>query len=334
MKIAQISTLSSTVGRNSEGSVEKLAWGLSRHLIALGQEVTVFGVPGDSEEVPITSLFSSPYATADTLDNWHLCEWINICEAVKRSADFDILHSHSYLNALPLTPLSRAPILSTLHIWPYADDFKLVHLYPRAPISALSHAQWRGTPRFPVIPHGVEREEFPRSTSPEDYVLYLGRFIPEKGAVEAIQLAKRLGVRLLLAGYENEYLNSVVRPLLVPGESEYVGPVTAKERAQLLSKAKALLYPLLAPEPFGLVVVEAMMCGTPVIAPAIGAVPELVIDGESGILGSSLEELAERGRDAFSLNREAIATYAETRFSMKSMARSYLELYRKILEGE
>jgi len=334
MRIAQIATLSSTVGRSSEGSVEKLVWCLSRHLIALGHEVTVFGIPGDSEEVRVKNIFSFPYATEDTPDNWHLCEWINICEAVKQSSKFDIIHSHSYLNALPLAAISHAPILSTLHIWPYADDFKLVRLYPTAHISALSHAQWSEDLipyPFPVIPHGVEREEFPLSSSPEDYLLYLGRFIPQKGVVEAIHVAKRLGVRLLLAGYENEYFHSTVRPLLVPGESEYVGPVSPLERAQLLSKAKALLYPLLAPEPFGLVVVEAMMCGTPVIGHGIGAVPELVVDGESGILGASLDELAERGRDAFSLNREAIAAYAEKRFSMESMAKSYLELYRSIV---
>lgn len=337
MRIAQISTLSSPVGRTARGSVEKLVWNLSRHLIALGHEVEVFGVPGDSEEVPVRGVLSSPYAEGDSPGNWTMCEWMNIGEAIKNAPHFDIIHSHSYLHALPLTQVCKTPILSTLHVWPYLDDAKLLKSYPKAHVSALSFAQWSELTipyPLPVVISGVEVDEFSISDTQGNYLLYLGRFIPQKGVVEAIELAKKLETKVLLCGYENEYFKTTVSPLLREGECEFIGPVNPAQRASILSQARALLYPLQAPEPFGLVLVESMMCGTPVIALSTGAVPEIVVNGVTGVIGDSIEKLALRGSEAFSLDRSVIARHARQFYSAETMAKGYLELYSGILGRE
>jgi glycosyltransferase involved in cell wall biosynthesis len=333
MRIAQISTLATRVRETGSGSVEGVVWLLARELTALGHEVTVFAASGSQTPGELVPTLPGPYARDGSPHDWQLCEWINLCRAVEQSARFDVLHSHAYLYGLPLQSLGRAPMVHTLHVMPGEDETRLWSMVPDAPVSAISAYQWSAFPDFHpcrIIHHGIDSAQFSLQPEPEDYVCFLGRFNPEKGPLQAIAIARALGVRLLLAGPANGYYRAVVEPLVDGCAVQYVGPVGGRERDRLLGGARALLYPVQAPEPFGLVLAEAMLCGTPVLATRIGAVPEIVDDGITGYTVGSEDEFVEQAARAFLLDRRRVHERAEARFSAERMAREYLHVYEAL----
>jgi glycosyltransferase involved in cell wall biosynthesis len=338
MRIAQVSTVGTPVRREGSDSIESLVWLLSRELTALGHEVTVFGCGGSEPVGELVATLPGPYGSAGVPGNWHVCEWINLCRAVEQSSRFDLLHSHAYLWGMPLESLSQVPLVHTLHVCPYEDEARLWSLKPYACVTAVSRSQWNAFPALrpsAVIHHGVDPEQFPLGVQPEDYVCYLGRLIPGKGPLQAIAAARTLGLRLLLAGPDSDYFREQVAPLVDGRGVEYVGYVSGPARSQLLRGARALLYPLQQAEPFGLVQVEAMMCGTPVLAMRRGAAPEIIDEGVTGYLADSPEEFARQIGRSFSLDRRQVREQAEERFSARRMARQYAELYqRRVMSRE
>jgi glycosyltransferase involved in cell wall biosynthesis len=334
MRIAQVSTLSAPVGRETGGSVESFAWLLTRELTRLGHEVTVFGCAGSECDGRLVATLPGPYGAQGAFDDWQLCEWVNLCRAIKRSGDFDVLHTHAYLWGLPLGPMAQAPLVHTLHIVPDQNHALLWRSYPDAHVTALSRQQWSEFPDLKpaaVIPHGVDVEAFTFREKPEDYVLYLGRFVSGKGPLHAVATARALGLRLILAGPENGYFREQVRPLVDGRQVDYAGFVTGAARSRLLGGARALLYPIQYPEAFGLVLVEAMLCGTPVAAVGIGAVPEIVEDGVSGSLAPGVGTFTESVQRAIGLDRHRVRARGEARFSAAEMARSYATLYERVI---
>jgi glycosyltransferase involved in cell wall biosynthesis len=335
MRIAQVATLSTPVRRERSGSVESLVWSLTRELTRLGHEVTVFACAGSEVPGKLVATLPGPYAEGGSPDDWQLCEWLNLCRAVAESARFDVLHSHAYLWGIPLQPLARAPMIHTLHVNPTRDGSLLCSPPDSAYVTALSRYQWSAFPEVrpaAIIPHGVDPEQFTFAPEPEDYVCYLGRFTPGKGPLEAIRTAKALGLRLLLAGPANDYFEQHVRPCLGPS-IEFVGYVSGPERENLLRNARALLYPIREPEPFGLVMLESMMCGTPVAAIRLGAVPEVIDEGITGCVAESMDEFSGAVHAAIALDRRRVRQRAESRFTTERMARAYARLYQQILEG-
>jgi glycosyltransferase involved in cell wall biosynthesis len=335
MRIAQISTLSAPVRRETGGSVESLIWLLTRELIRLGHEVTVFGAAGSEVDGELIATLGGPYGASGSLDDWQLCEWVNLCRAVEQSGRFDLLHTHAYLWGIPLQSLSRAPLVHTTHIVPDDNAARLREMWPGACVTAISEHQWRAYPHLSpvaVIPHGVDVAQFSLREQPDDYVCYVGRFTSGKGPVQAIEAARALGLRLLLAGPENKYFRDHVKPLLDGRLVEYVGFVTGAERDRLLGGARALLYPIQYPEAFGLVLVEAMLCGTPVAAMRLGAVPEIVEEAVSGYTARSKEEFLQTLGQCLALDRRQIRLRAVQRFSADRMARDYTRVYEQVTQ--
>ena len=336
MRIAQVSTLASPVAAETggPGSVESMVWALTDGLSAAGHEVTVFGAAGSQVAGELVATLPGSYARDGSPGDWHLCEWINLCRAVQESHRFDIMHFHSYLWALPLEALGRAPMVHTLHIWPYEDDAFLWRAHPAARVTALSQAQWSDFPDLKpvaVVPHGIDPDAFPARTESEGYACYLGSFRVGKGPLEAITAARAAGMPIVLAGPENAWFNEQVSPL-VDGETvSYVGPVTGKARSDLLGGAALLLAPYTSPEPFGLVLVEAMMCGTPVVTTAIGAAPEVVDPDVTGVVVADTNQLPEAVGEAAKLDRTSVRRRAEERFAVTRMVEGYLELYESIV---
>ena len=299
MRIAQIATLSAPVGPGSGGSVESLIWLLARELSKMGHEVTVFGTAGSQADGEVVVTMPGPYAQDGALEDWHLCEWVNLCHAVEQSSRFDLLHSHAYLWGIPLQPFSVAPLVHSTHIVPDEDSAKLWAAAPQSSVTAISRHQWSAFPALRptvIIPHGVDTAQFTFRERPEDYLLYLGRFVSGKGPLLAIETARNLGLRLVLAGPSNPYFREKIHPL-VDG---------------------------------GLVLVEAMLCGTPIAAMRLGAVPEIVEEGISGFTAVTRDDLASVVQKCFSLGRHRIHQQARERFSVEKMARAYADFYERV----
>jgi len=334
MRIAQVSTLSAPVRRETGGSVESLIWRLTRELTRLGHEITVFGCAGSECDGNLIATQPGPYGAKGTFDDWQLCEWVNLARAVERSGDFDLIHTHAYLWGLPLEPMSRAPMIHTLHIVPDENNAMLWRQHPRTSVTAISQHQWSEFPDLKpaaIIPHGVDVSDFTLREQPDDYVLYLGRFVSGKGPLHAINAARTLGLRLVLAGPENAYFREHIRPLVDGKQIEYAGYVSGAARDRLLGGARALLYPIQHPEAFGLVLVEAMLCGTPVAAVRLGAVAEIVEEGVTGCMADGMGEFSKVVLRALECDRRQVRQWAEQRFSAEQMARAYVRLYERIL---
>jgi glycosyltransferase involved in cell wall biosynthesis len=336
MRIAQVSTLSAPVTEDSSGSIESWLWLLTRELVHFGHDVTVFATADSQlpEGAKLVATQPGAYGKNGALDDWQLSEWLNIGQAVERSAEFDVLHAHAYLWSLPLSRVSRAPLVHTTHIVPDDNIAKLLMVYPEAHVTAISHQQWKSYPQFTldsVIHHGVDITKFPFQPEPGDYVCYLGRFVSGKGPRQAIAIAHKLGVRLLMAGPRSAYFREQVAPLIDGKSVEYVGFVKGAERAQLLGGARALLYPIQYPESFGLVLLESMLCGTPAAAMRLGAVPEILDEGVTGYSADTIEDLPEAVTRCFGLNRSNVRRWAEGRFSVQLMTKRYEQFYERVI---
>jgi glycosyltransferase involved in cell wall biosynthesis len=334
LRIAQVATVATPVGPGQTGSIESIVALLASELSRLGHTVTVFGAAGSQAPCELVDTLPGTYGCDGAPPEWYTCEWVNLTRAVEQSQRFDVMHLHSYLWSLPLTPLARCPLVHTTHVLPYEEEARLRELYPEACVTAISHEQWRRYPELApdaVVPHGLDLSQYTFRAQPDDYLCYLGRFIPGKGPLEAIDTARSLGMRLVLAGPADPYFEECVAPL-VDGETvQYAGFVDPRTRDQLLGGARALLYPVQSPEPFGLVLAEAMACGTPVAALSLGAVPELVDDGLTGAIASDCAELADAVVRCLALDRTRVAERARDRFAAQRMASGYVEVYEGVV---
>ncbi len=335
MRIAQISTVDTPVRRNHSSSVEQLSWVLARELTALGHEVTTFGAAGSDVAGRFCETLPGTYGENGSPEDWRLCEWINIARALESSRDFDIVHSHGYLLGLPFDAHISTPMVHTLHIHPYEDSIRLRTLFPKVNVVGISRFQWSEIPGLPpvaIIPHGIDVGQFTFRATPSDYLAFLGRFVPDKGVLTAIRSARSLGIPLKLAGPRNDYFEAVIAREVDGRNVEYVGPVTGESRDRFLGEAKAILYPIEAPEPFGLVQIEAMMCGTPVVATRIGAVTEIVDEGITGFTALDPGEFIRQIPRAIALTRPTIRATAEKRFSATAMAEAHAALYKSLVK--
>ncbi len=333
MRIALVPTVSAPVRQDSAGSIEFWTWLLTRELRRLGQDVTVFGCGGSDVDGSLVTTLPGPYGAPGSYDDWQLCEWVNLCRAAEQSARFDVVHTQAYLWGIPLQRFMGAPLLHTTHVVPDDNTVRLWESSPAAHVSAVSRHQWSAWPHLQpaaVIHHGVDTADFPFQARPGDYLCYLGRFTSGKGPCQAIETARALGLNLVLAGPENRYFREKVQPLVDGKQVKWVGFVGGAERSKLLGGARALLYPIQYPEAFGLVLVESMLCGTPVAAIGLGAVPEILQEGASGSMAKGTEDFPQAVMNCLKLDRHQVRLQAESRFSAGRMAREYLQLYQRI----
>jgi glycosyltransferase involved in cell wall biosynthesis len=275
-------------------------------------------------------VYAHGYDESGDIWDWRLAETMHAARAFEQAEDFDLIHSHAYHFALPFTRFVQTPVVTTYHVEMDEDVLAAFAQYPEARVVAVSDCQrasLTGLERVSVIPHGIDTDAFPFSADPGDYLLFLGRMIPDKGPVDAVRIAEQADLPIVLAGPSSEYFAEAVQPLVNNRWVRYVGRVGPEERNRLLAGAAALVFPNSYTEPFGLVMVEAMACGTPVVATALGAAPEIVEPGVSGLVGATPEDLAELVGPAMALDRRRVRQRAVERFGYARMVDDYEALY-------
>jgi glycosyltransferase involved in cell wall biosynthesis len=264
----------------------------------------------------------------------------HVLRAYEAAVDFDVIHDHTMLGPiLAAGRPQRAVVVTTSHS-PFVERFREIYcaMSGSVPIIAISCAQAssaRGIDIAEVIHHGIDLDAFPLGRGDGGYYLYLGRMAPYKGALQAALVARTADVRLLIAAkmrsdLERDFFAEQVAPVL-GGGVEFVGEVTAHERLELLQGARALLNPISWPEPFGLVMIEALSCGTPVLAFAAGAAPEIIDHGTTGYVCADQAEMVRYLQRVDELDRGACRAAAEARFSTARMVESHLRLYERLL---
>jgi glycosyltransferase involved in cell wall biosynthesis len=269
---------------------------------------------------------------------WEACELLNLAAAVERAGDFDVIHYQAmyWPMSVPFTRLVSTPIVQTLHHAPSAPEVALWSRYPEAPFVAISDEQARlltGLNVVGVVRHGIDTDAFTFRETPDDYLVFLGRFTEGKGVLQAIEVARLTGMRLILAAAENDYYRQEIASHVDGTNVVYAGEVDHAGKVALLGGARALLYPVQSGEPFGLVIAEAMACGTPVAALDRGAVRELVQEGVTGGIFASLEALVSGMPRVLGLDRAQIRATAVARFGIDRMVDEYVNVYTRLIEG-
>ena len=343
IRVAQVAPNIFPVPPSHHGGTERIVHDLSTALRSLGVEVTLFAPSDSATDLPRVGEYPSLTAlerrhgrvspgVPAALDSLQL-------EALRARLDaFDIVHCHGEFAHAPLLGERRRRSLTTVH-WRVDELDRALFFagFPDLPVAAISAAQEARIPvanRMGVVHHGIDRDRYALRTEPDTHVAFVGRMTDQKRPDTAIRVARAAGVPIRLGGTIDvgnpDYFDRRVRPLLGP-DATYLGPVDDARKGDLLGGARALLFPIDWPEPFGLVMIEAMACGTPVVAWDRGSVPEIVEDGVTGfIVSSEAEAVAALGRVG-RLDRARIRGRFEERFTAERMARDYVALYRRLL---
>ena len=339
MKIAQIAPLAESVPPRLYGGTERVVSYLAEELVRLGHDVTLFA-SGDSETSAKLVACSRRALRLDPSVKDPLAHLTLMLERVRsRAQEFDILHFHLEHLHFPLFRSVARKTVTTVHgrldlpelppLYREFSDMPLVSVSnaQRAPVP---FANWVGT-----VHHGLAREVCPFNPAPRGgYFAFLGRVSPEKGLERAIEIARRAGARLRIAAKvdpaDEEYFRSEIMPLVATPGVEFVGELTEAQKPAFLGNATALIFPIDWPEPFGLAMIEAMSCGTPVIAWPQGAVPEVVEHGRTGFVVDSIDAALAALERAPRLDRLAVRSRFEERFSAARMAQDYLSVYRAL----
>ena len=308
---------------------------LTEGLVARGVDVTLFASGDSLTAARLSAVVDRPYEEDDGYDV-KVAECLHISSAFERAAELDLLHNHFDFLPLTYSRLVDTPVVTTIHglsseqiapVYRRYDD--VVHYV------AISEADRHPDLTYAAtVHHGIPVQDVPVGAgSPDGALVFFGRIHPHKGTVEAIEVARRCDRPLVLAGIvqDQEYFDALVRPHLDDDRVRYLGPVAAEDRDRVLGEADALLHLVSFAEPFGLSMVEAMACGTPVVGTRLGSVPEVVADGRTGWVVDDLDAAVRAVGRLGELSRESCRTHVEENFSVDRMVEGYLEVYRGVL---
>ncbi len=334
MKIAILSSVAWRTPPNHYGPWEQVAYNIARGVADLGADVTLFAT-GDSVSPGTLEFIIDRGYEEDKETDAKVAECMHISHLMERAGEYDLIHNNFDFLPLTYSRLIRTPIVTTIHgfsspmIIPvykrYNDRVSYVSISNSDRSSELSY--------IATVYNGLDPSKFTFNNDPEDYLLFFGRIHHHKGTHEAIQIAKKTGRRLLIAGIvqDENYFREKVEPYINGEQIVYLGSAGPEMRDRLLGNAYALLHPINFEEPFGLSVAEAMFCGTPVIAFNRGSMPELITGGKTGFLVSSVEEAAETVGSVGGIDRGFCRATADNRFSMSRMASDYMAVYKKMV---
>ncbi|NLN20698.1 MAG: glycosyltransferase [Syntrophomonadaceae bacterium] len=337
MKIALLSPIAWRTPPRHYGPWEYVVSLLCEGLVEKGVDVTLFAT-GDSQTAAKLEFVSKTSYEEDRSLDPEVWEAMHIAHFFEQAENYDLLHNHFDFLPLTYSRLVNTPLLTTIHGFSSEKILPVFREYSeRSYYVSISNADRRpGLPYLATVYHGIDLEYYEFVPERGDYLLYFGRIHPDKGTCEAIEIAHRFQMKLLIAGIiqDEEYYREQVAYEIDQQQVVYLGPVGPERRNQLLGGAYALLHPINFAEPFGLSVVESMACGTPVVAFNKGSMPEVIKDGETGFLVNSIDQAVEALKRIPELDREACRRWVENRFSRERMVDDYLAIYKLILEKE
>jgi glycosyltransferase involved in cell wall biosynthesis len=339
MRIAQISPLAEAVPPKLYGGTERVVSYLTEELVRLGHEVTLFASGDSVTSAELVPVVPKALRLDSKVRDFTPYTCMLIDQVMRRMHEFDILHFHIEMLHFPCYRHMAARTVTTMHgRLDLADHPAFYRSFPQFPLVSISHAQRRPMPPVnwvATVPHGLLPDLLRLNPEPDDYFAFLGRISPEKGPDRAIRIARAAGVKLKIAAKvdkaDREYFDAVIKPLLNDPLIEFVGEINEQQKNEFLGKARALLFPIDWPEPFGLVMIEAMACGTPVIAFDRGSVPEILEEGLTGFIVNSVEEAVEALPRVIALDRRRVRARFEQRFTAARMARDYVATFQQLV---
>ena len=339
MRIAQVSPLMEAVPPKFYGGTERIVAYLTDALVAIGHEVTLFA-SGDSST---TAKLEPAWPRALRLDPTILdpiAPLIMMLETVaQRVCEFDVIHLHCDYLGYPALRRTGVPFLATLHgRLDLAELRSLYGAFCDVPVVSISDAQRTPLPEahyIATVPHGLPEDLLLPGSGRGGYLAFLGRISPEKAPDRAIRIAAQAGMQLKLAAkvdaVDRAYFEQEIKPLLASPNIDFIGEIAEHQKTEFLGNAAGLLFPIAWREPFGLAMIEAMACGTPVIAMRNGSVPEVVDDGVTGFIVASEAEAVAAAHRLHELDRTRIRGIFEERFTARRMAKDYVSLYRRLI---
>ena len=343
LRIAQLAPTYERVPPVAYGGTELVVHLLTEELVRRGHEVTLFASGDSLTTAGLRSVAPVPFRYGDVVDGLRHAEYLQLanaqaCFLAAAAGEFDVVHNHAGIEGVVLAATSRTPVLTTNHN-PFVPQTRPIwDAYPWAhhAVSAASAATFPSRGALPPIHHGIDVASFRFGQQPEGYVLFLGRFSPDKGAARAIEAARLAGRKLVLAGKidaaDADHFATDIDPAVDGDLIRYVGEADADDKRRLLAGADALLFPIEWDEPFGLVMIEALASGTPVIGFRRASVPEIVDDGVTGFVVDDAEAMAAAIDRVAEIDRRACRREAERRFTVERMVDDYVDRYTSILE--
>ena len=332
MKVAILGSIAWRTPPRDYGPWERVAGLIASGLHERGVDVTLFATLDSETPAKLDGVCPSGYAEDDEADG-RVWEALHVAHALARSDEFDIVHNH--LDWLPLAfeQFARAPLVTTIHGF---SGSAIMPVYERAKSAFVSISLADRAPSLRYVAnvyHGVEPAELPFDPDGGDALVCFGRIHPDKGTADAIEIAARTDRRLVLCGivHDQSYFHERIEPHIDGDRVTYLGSVGPERRAEVLGGSAALLHPVAFAEPFGLSVVESMMCGTPVLAYERGSMPEIVDSGSTGYLVANVQEAVDAVERTAALDRAACRQVAEQRFSAARMVDDYLRVYHDVL---
>ncbi len=342
MKIAQLAPLAESVPPKHYGGTERIVSYLTEELVRQGHEVTLFATGDSQTNARLKPMCREGLRKANGVSNPQAPFTMMLEKAFASADQFDVIHSHLDFLTFPLARRCGTPVLTTLHGRLDLPELKPIFAeFMDCPLISISHAQqqpiawasWQQT-----IYHGLPENLYTFHPSSYLYLLFVGRLTPEKRPDLAIEIAKRAGVPLKIAAkvdpVDQKYFHTVIQPLLSDPLIQYVGEVTDAEKNDLIGNAYALLAPFDWPEPFGLVFIEALACGTPILALRRGSVPELIDDGQTGFICDTADQMVNAVPRISALNRSHCRHVFETRFTVGRMVQDYLSAYEALVTSQ
>lgn len=342
MRIAQIAPLWERVPPFRYGGIELIVSLLTDELVRRGHEVTLFASGDSITTAKLNSVHDQALRLDPSIKEPGIYEQMMLSEVYKNAHHFDIIHSHVGCAALPFTSFVKTPTTHTMHGIFTPDNEKIFRRFAWQPYISISEAQREprlGLNYVHTVYNGIDTSVYPFQPTPSQpaYLAFIGRLSPEKGPVEAIKIALAAGLPLKMAGkidaVDRDFYREQVEHLIDGEQIQYLGEISHEEKVQLLGCATVTLFPITWREPFGLVMIESMATGTPVIGMGLGSVPEVIAHGKTGFVCHSLEKMIEAIPDAIKLDRQTCRDYVLSNFSVQSMTNEYEKVFQSLAEG-